>query len=78
MIDDHKEYAATSKAELEEYIMNPCIAKNEAEWWASREIERLRGALMEAAGHLQHAYIMGFTERYKDAANAAKAALEGK
>ena len=40
--DIYKECAATSTATLEEYITNPCIPKNENEWWASREIERLR------------------------------------
>ena len=45
MTDNHKECAATPRVELEEYIMNPCTAKNEAEWWASREIKRLRHAL---------------------------------
>ena len=40
--DIYKECAATSTAALEEYITNPCIPKNENEWWASREITRLR------------------------------------
>jgi len=36
--------------------------------------EKLRGALSNAAGELRHAYIMGFTERYRDAAIAASSA----
>lgn len=39
------------------------------------ENEKLREALTDAAGELQHAYIMGFTERYRDAAKAARAAV---
>jgi hypothetical protein len=56
-------------------------------WWsvmaeAANEIERLRAeneklrdALIDAAGELQHAYIMGFTERYRYAARAARNAV---
>jgi hypothetical protein len=40
------------------------------------ENEKLREALTDAAGELQHAYIMGFTERYRDAARAARRAME--
>ena len=40
-----KAYQATPDATLAEQIMNPCIAKNEREWWAHHEIERLRAAL---------------------------------
>lgn len=77
----YKEYAATPGETLEQYIMDPCGSKTEHEWWASREItrlrkenEKLREALSNAAGELRHAYIMGFTERYRDAAKAARAA----
>ena len=42
------EREATPAATLEEYITNPCIPKNENEWWASREITRLRERLAEA------------------------------
>ena len=44
------------------------------------ENEELREALSNAAGELRHAYIMGFTERYRDAAIAASsaAAIRGK
>ena len=34
-------YEATPSDTLREQIMNPCIPKNEREWWAAREIERL-------------------------------------
>jgi hypothetical protein len=33
---------ATDPQELERQIMDPNIPKNEREWWAAREIERLR------------------------------------
>ena len=39
---------ATDPCELERRIMDGSIAKNEAEWWAQHEIERLRGELEEA------------------------------
>jgi regulator of replication initiation timing len=39
------------------------------------ENEKLRDALIDAAAELQHAYIMGFTERYRDAARAARNAV---
>jgi hypothetical protein len=42
MSDAEKAYQATPASTLEEQIMNPCIAKNEREWWAATEIERLR------------------------------------
>ena len=38
----YKEYAATPGTTLEQYIMDPRHPKSEAEWWASREITRLR------------------------------------
>jgi hypothetical protein len=45
MSDAEKAYQATPASTLEEQIMNPCIAKNEREWWAAAEIEKLRAAL---------------------------------
>ena len=47
MSDAEKAYQATPASTLEEEIMNPCIAKNEREWWAAAEIERLRKMLWE-------------------------------
>jgi hypothetical protein len=47
MSDAEKAYQATPASTLEEQIMNPCIAKNEREWWAAAEIERLRAALLK-------------------------------
>jgi len=41
---DIVEHEATPRAELERQIMDPNIPKNEREWWAADEIERL-GAL---------------------------------
>ena len=45
MSDAEKAYQATPASTLEEQIMNPCIAKNEREWWAAAEIERLNREL---------------------------------
>lgn len=36
---------ATSPEDLREQILSPSVAKNEREWWASHEIERLQGEL---------------------------------
>ena len=42
MTDEHKQYASTAVATLEAHILSVHSAKSEAEWWAHREIERLR------------------------------------
>ena len=42
MSDEHKAYASTAAATLEAHILSVHSAKSEAEWWAQREIERLR------------------------------------
>ena len=42
MTDEHKQYASTAAATLEAHILSVHSAKSEAEWWAQREIERLR------------------------------------
>lgn len=42
MSDEHKQYASTAAATLEAHILSVHSAKSEAEWWAHREIERLR------------------------------------
>jgi len=39
------ECQATPKAELERQIMDPNVPKNEREWWAAAEVERLQGLL---------------------------------
>lgn len=44
-MDPDKPAAATPAATLEKHIMDSGIAKSEAEWWAKREIERLRADL---------------------------------
>jgi hypothetical protein len=41
-MSDIVEHKATPRAELERQIMDPNIPKNEREWWAAAEIERLR------------------------------------
>ena len=35
-------YAARARSQLEREIMSPSVAKNDREWWAMNEIERLR------------------------------------
>jgi len=42
---------------------------------ANERIAELEAALKDAMEELRHAYIMGFTERYRDAARAALKAL---
>jgi hypothetical protein len=56
MSDAEKAYQATPASTLEEQIMNPCIAKNEREWWAAAEIERLRAALEDVASTFDDTY----------------------
>lgn len=38
----NKPFKSASPADLERQILDPNVAKNEREWWAAREIERLR------------------------------------
>jgi hypothetical protein len=53
MSDDKPPMQATPASTLEQHIMDPRVAKSEAEWWASREIERLRSRVevLEAVLH---------------------------
>lgn len=44
-------YAATPAATLQQHVMDCRIAKSEAEWWAKREIERLRSELEQISDH---------------------------
>jgi len=76
MSDAEKAYQATPASTLEEQIMNPCIAKNEREWWAAVEIERLRAALKEIE-YLDRPQVRGLPRRVSIQEIAA-AALEGK
>jgi hypothetical protein len=45
MSDDKTANTATPRAELQRQIMNASTPKNEREWWARNEIERLRESL---------------------------------
>lgn len=45
---DQQPIAATPKAKLEQEIMDSRVPKNEREWWARGEIERLRELLRHA------------------------------
>ena len=62
-MNDERE--ATPAATLEEYITNPCIPKNENEWWASREIERLRAENEKLREEVMSDYHEGFEEGVK-------------
>lgn len=53
MSDDHKVYQATPSATLEQRIMDPRIAKSEAEWWAAREIDRLRAEINDMSDDVE-------------------------
>jgi len=41
-VTDNDAGQATPRAELERQIMDSNVPKNEREWWAAREIERLQ------------------------------------
>jgi len=58
MSDEHKQYASTSAATLEAHILSVHSAKSEAEWWAQREIERLRAENEKLRGELREADAM--------------------
>ena len=47
-----KPIQATPPAELEAQIMSYNVPKNEREWWAQKEIERLRSELAAARAEL--------------------------
>lgn len=42
---------AADASDLRDRIMNPNVAKSEAEWWAAREIERLEACIREMVEH---------------------------
>ncbi len=44
---------ATPSGDLEFQIVNNTVPKNEREWWAHREIERLRNELAEARAEIE-------------------------
>jgi flagellar biosynthesis/type III secretory pathway protein FliH len=54
------EGAATRSSELERQIMDSTVPKNEREWWAAREIERLRERADEHEAAMQKAFNSGF------------------
>lgn len=47
-MSENKEYQATDPKDLREQIMDCRVGKNEREWWASHEIEKLESQLTEA------------------------------
>jgi hypothetical protein len=55
-VTDIVEHKATPRAELERQIMDPNIPKNEREWWAAAEIERLREVCKDKTILLKDAY----------------------
>lgn len=57
MADNSKvAYQATPNATLEQQIMDSNIPKNEREWWAHKEIERLRAERDELL-HMNQKYV---------------------
>jgi predicted nucleic acid-binding Zn-ribbon protein len=76
-------HAATPAAILQAQIMDSCIPKNEREWWAMREIERLRTQLSAAEEREtehqktfeRHAEIIGEQDRQIVAVEAQCAAM---
>lgn len=85
---------ATPAETLEQRIMDPCVAKSEAEWWAHREIakqraeierqraenERLRAALEQFRCSCDPGECVEYGERWSSACEKGEArkALEGK
>ena len=59
----YKEYAATPGETLEQYIMDPCGSKTEHEWWASREITRLRAENEKLRKLVKDAYYEAYRDR---------------
>ena len=55
MDENYKAYQATSAKTHEARIMNSNIPKTESEWWASREIARLRKIIDSQARKLEEA-----------------------
>lgn len=59
--------------------MDPCVAKSEAEWWAMREIEKLRGqnlrmkSVLYACHHtlVAHGHIDADTDLHERISNEA-------
>jgi len=47
---DNKPLKATDSKILEQEIMSACVSKNEREWWAKQEIEKLREQLQSSQG----------------------------
>jgi len=60
MSDLHHPGKPRDKATLEQQIMDSCIAKNDAEWWAMREIERLRASNKELVATSANAIVFLF------------------
>jgi hypothetical protein len=58
------EYQATSPQILEDQIMSSTVPKSEREWWATREIERLRKKCDRQATILRHLSPDRFAKTY--------------
>ena len=65
---------ARDKATLEQQIMDAGIAKNDAEWWAMSEIERLRAALQRLLVAVTSSAIRG--EDWEAEIQSARTALK--
>lgn len=53
MSDDTQACAAREPKDVEDQVMNTNIPKSEGEWWAMREIERLRAERHAALAHIK-------------------------
>ena len=80
----HPEFQSSAPETLEKLVMDPNVPKSEAEWWACREITRLRAALRFYAEPYKYTDIHGddiqvpdfYSET--DFGETARLALEGK
>jgi hypothetical protein len=77
MSDDKKPFQSTPAATLEQHVMDARIAKSEAEWWASREIERLRARVEVLETALRY-YADDAYNGHNTNGSCARAALEAK
>ena len=70
MSDSHPPAKARAFATLEQQIMDPSIAKNDAEWWAMTQIERLRDIEDSARALIENIRERGMHDNWKPLADA--------
>jgi hypothetical protein len=69
--DGQVPYMPTPPGDLEHQICSACVPKNEREWWAHREIERLRAELAAERARAERA-----EENQSDAERIARVWME--